>query len=94
MGTSESTGDNINLGNVHEGALYIDAERGVVTFLSKDGFRLLRVTHLQVPVPAGTSIDVVAINQITSYTPLIHESAEGYSRGGKSGLAEWKDRNG
>ena len=73
-----------NYGNVHEGALYIDVERGVVSFIDKNGGRLLRVTHLPTPIPPGMAIDVVAIQQVTSYTSVLP----------KSGLAEWKDRNG
>ena len=56
--------------NVHEGALYIDTERGVVSFLTKNGQRLLRVTHLSTPVPKDVSIDIVAIHNVTSYTPF------------------------
>lgn len=54
----------------YQGALYIDVERGTVSFWDKHGNRILRVTHLDVPIPDNVSIDVVAIKQVTSYTPV------------------------
>lgn len=57
--------------NVYEGALYIDTEKGVVSFLTKDGHRLLRITHLPTPIPAGIGIDLVSILNLTSYTPIV-----------------------
>ena len=60
--------------NVHEGALYIDTNNGVISFLDKAGNRLLRVTHLPDPIPANTSIDIVSIPALTSYTPLTQAS--------------------
>ena len=56
--------------NTFEGALYIDTERGVISFLDSNGNRLLRVTHLAIPVPPGVMIDIVAISNLTSYTPI------------------------
>jgi hypothetical protein len=57
----------IILDNTVEGALYIDAKNGVITFLDRDGNRLLRVTHLPTPIPPNVMVDVTAIRNVTSY---------------------------
>jgi hypothetical protein len=54
-----------------KGHLEIDLDNGVATFTS-GGIRVLRITHLPDPIPKGMSIDVTAISQLTSYTPM-HE---------------------
>jgi hypothetical protein len=59
--------------NIHEGALYIDREQGVISFLDNDGNRLLRITHLPTPVPPNIMVDVTAIRNLTSYTPIRSE---------------------
>lgn len=51
------------------GRLIVDRDNGVITF-EVEGVRLLRITHLPDPIPAGTSIDLVALPALTSYTPL------------------------
>jgi hypothetical protein len=54
----------------YQGELEIDYKNGVVTFKTRVGrIRLLRVTHLPDPIPAGMSIDLVALPALTSYTP-------------------------
>jgi hypothetical protein len=58
--------------NVYEGALYIDTDKGVITFLSKEGQRILRVTHLPTPIPDNVMIDMVSLPNLKSYTPLQH----------------------
>jgi hypothetical protein len=55
--------------------LEIDQDTGIATFTTRglvhgSPIRVLRVTHLPVPVPEGVSIDLVAIRNVTSYTPL------------------------
>jgi len=59
-------------GIVHDeywGTLDIDHVNGVVTF-TFNGRRLLRITHLPDPIPAGKTIDLVALEALTSYTPI------------------------
>jgi hypothetical protein len=75
----------------YEGELVIDHDNGVVTFSQGsdpvDGEAiLLRVTHLPTPVPDNVYIDLVAIRNVTSYTPLALTDSK------KSGLAEWAER--
>lgn len=53
----------------YNGILHVDTDKGIATFVHDKG-RLLRVTHLPTPIPDDASIDVVAIGNITSYTPL------------------------
>lgn len=56
---------------VYEGRLHIHKESGVITFLDADRNhdRILRVTHLSLQdIKLGDSIDICAINQLTSYT--------------------------
>ena len=64
----------------YNGTLHVDTDKGIAIFTHDKG-RLLRVTHLPVPIPEDVSIDVVAISNITSYTLLT--SAE---------VADWTDR--
>lgn len=52
------------------GELIIDHENGVATFKDGWGRTILRVTHLPTPVPLDVGIDLVAIRNVTSYTPL------------------------
>jgi hypothetical protein len=59
----------------YEGTLEIDQDTGIATFTTRglvhgSLIRVLRVTHLPTPVPEGVSIDLVAIRNVTSYTPL------------------------
>jgi hypothetical protein len=54
----------------YQGELDIDARNGVITFTTKNGQRLLRITHLPDPIPAGTTIDLVALEALTSYTKI------------------------
>lgn len=87
MNTPESTGDNSEY--AYDGRLWIDTDNGVATFTTRDGTRILRITHLPDPAPQNVSIDIVALQALTSYTPLTRPdvkagSAEGYSRGGKN----------
>lgn len=58
------------------GMLRIDLLNGLVTF--HDGWHrvVLRVSHLPEPVPAEVLIDVVALNNLTSYTPLQGEALD------------------
>lgn len=75
-------------GNYTKCLLQIDRDNGVITVMSH-GVRILRVTHLPDPIPANTSIDIVALPALTSYTPLNlldvkDDSVEGHSSGGKS----------
>ena len=53
----------------YQGTLDIDRANGVVTF-TFNGRRLLRITHLREPIPAGKSIDLVALDALTSYTDI------------------------
>lgn len=53
----------------YQGTLYINAEAGTITFMTTEGRRLLRVTHLDT-IPVNVRIDIVAIQQVTSYTPI------------------------
>ena len=52
------------------GMLRIDVLNGLVTF--HDGWDrvVLRVSHLIEPIPDNVLIDIVALNNLTSYTPL------------------------
>jgi hypothetical protein len=52
-----------------QGHLHIDYDQGTATFVS-GGITVLRVTHLPTPVPPNVSIDLVAIRNVTSYTPV------------------------
>lgn len=54
----------------YEGHLHINPDDGVIFFMSKEGHRILRVTHLPTPIPDHMAIDLVAISNVTSYTPL------------------------
>lgn len=56
------------------GMLRIDLLNGLVTF--HDGWNrvVLRVTHLPEPVPQDVLIDITALNNLTSYTPLQGEA--------------------
>lgn len=47
----------------------IDRDNGVITVTSH-GIRLLRITHLPDPIPANTSIDIVSLPALTSYTSI------------------------
>ena len=87
----------------YNGTLHVDTDKGIAIFTHDKG-RLLRVTHLPVPIPEDVSIDVVAISNITSYTLLTSaevadwtDPAEEARRSGhperqKSGLKEWAER--
>lgn len=75
----------------YEGTLYIDPDNGVVKFETRTGVRLLRVTHLLEPIPTDSAIDLVAISNVTSYTPLTQaevddwlDPAEEAKRGGSN----------
>jgi hypothetical protein len=56
------------------GELTIDPLNGVIIF--KDGWHrtILRITHLREPIPDNVLIDLVALSNLTSYTPLQGES--------------------
>jgi len=90
----------------YQGVLEINYTEGVITFTS-GGIRVLRITHLRTPVHKGTSVDLVALDNLTSYAPLVEphhvESFQEWIDEGavpvtaeevpeKSGLAEWVDR--
>lgn len=62
----------------YQGTLYINPEAGTATFMTGEGAVILRVTHLPTPVPAQVNIDMVAINQVTSYTPLTNQEVDGW----------------
>jgi hypothetical protein len=53
-----------------DGELHIDLINGTATFRDHFGAIILRVTHLPTPVPSNVSIDLVAIRNVTSYTPI------------------------
>lgn len=58
------------------GELQIDRANGVIEFHTWNGqVRLLRITHLPDPIPPGTSIDLVALKALTSYTPAASEDS-------------------
>lgn len=63
MSVTEST-------TIMNGELRIDNVNGVATFTDGWGAVILRVTHLREPVPANTKIDLVALDALTSYTPV------------------------
>jgi hypothetical protein len=65
---------------VMNGELRIDHINGLITF--NDGWSrvVLRITHLQEPIPDNVLIDIVALAPLTSYTPL-----QGEALGDKSG---------
>ena len=73
-------------GNYTNCLFQIDRDNGVITVTSH-GVRLLRITHLPDPVPQDVSIDIVAIENLTSYTPIVIPEASS-----KSALAEWIER--
>ena len=52
------------------GHLSIDADNGTAEFRDGHGNTILRVTHLPTPVPPDVMIDLVAIRNLTSYTPI------------------------
>lgn len=54
---------------IYNGQLKIHYENGTIDFES-GGIRVLRITHLPTPIPPGASIDIVAIRNVTSYTPF------------------------
>jgi hypothetical protein len=56
------------------GELRIDRLNGLITF--RDGWNrvVLRISHLREPVPPGVLIDIVALENLTSYTPLQGEA--------------------
>jgi hypothetical protein len=59
----------------HDGTLIIDHDNGVIKFTQGDDpvdgeAILLRVTHLREPIPDNVLIDLVALDNLTSYTPL------------------------
>jgi hypothetical protein len=58
------------------GELRIDQLNGLITF--SDGWHrmVLRVSHLPEPVPADVMIDIVALINLTSYTPLQGEALQ------------------
>jgi len=68
----------------YQGVLEIDYANGTITFNS-GGIRVLRVTHLDTPVPKGMSVDMVAIRNVTSYSPLRVEHVESFQ--------EWIDES-
>lgn len=71
------------------GELVIDHVNGVATFKDGWGRPILRVTHLPRPVPFDVGIDLVAISNITSYTPLsMQEPAPGQH---VESFREWHD---
>jgi len=58
---------------MYSGMLEIDHAKGVITFTTggtEEGMRILRITHLNTPIPRGYAVDMVAISQVTSYTQL------------------------
>lgn len=54
------------------GELHIDHTKGIITFKSL-GDVMLRITHLAIPIPAEMKIDIVALEHLTSITPIIQE---------------------
>lgn len=64
---------NGNVKHGYRGELQIDHKNGVIEFFTWDRqVRLLRITHLPEPIPAGTYVDLVALEALTSYTPVAH----------------------
>ena len=52
------------------GELTIDNLNGIILFKDGWGATILRITHLPTPVPGNVMIDMTAIAQVTSYTPI------------------------
>jgi hypothetical protein len=59
-----------------DGELFIDADRGTAEFKDGLGRVILRVTHLPTPIPPNIMIDLVAIRNVTSCTPLNPQDEE------------------
>jgi hypothetical protein len=59
----------------YQGVLEIDYDNGTIIFTS-GGIRVFRVTHLREPIPKGVSIDIVALDALTSYTPMEVEAPD------------------
>lgn len=57
-------------GTLMNGSLILDTLNGTAEFKDGWGQTILRVTHLQTPIPNNVMIDVVAIRNVTSYTPI------------------------
>ena len=59
----------------YDGRLWIDHINGTVVFTS-GGVKILRVSHLREPIPDGVMIDIVALDNLTSYTPIQGEALD------------------
>lgn len=62
------------------GELRIDHLNGLITFSDGWSRMVLRISHLREPVPDNVLIDIVALENLTSYTPL-----QGEALGNQSG---------
>lgn len=51
------------------GILHVNNITGTITFTDDEG-QILRITHIKEPVPRGTKIDMVALEHLTSITPI------------------------
>lgn len=56
------------------GELRIDHLNGLITFRDGWNMMILRVSHLREPIPDNVLIDIVALENLTSYTPLQGEA--------------------
>jgi hypothetical protein len=72
------------------GELRIDLINGVITFHDGWNMMILRVTHLPEPIPSNVLIDIVALSNLTSYTPLQGEALVEKAPE-KSALKEWSE---
>ena len=52
------------------GHLFIDGDNGTAEFRDSHDCVKLRITHLPTPIPTNVMIDLVAIRNVTSYTPI------------------------
>lgn len=50
------------------GILHVN-NNGTITFTSDEG-QILRVTHIPAQIPKGTKLDIVALEHLTSITPI------------------------
>lgn len=54
------------------GILHVNNITGTITFTGDEG-QILRVTHINEPVTRGVKVDIVALEHLTSITPIIQE---------------------
>jgi hypothetical protein len=66
------------------GDLTINTLAGTAEFRDGWGQTILRVTHLPTPVPPNVMIDLVAIRNVTSYTPITIQPDAQIVKGGQT----------